>query len=66
MRRTGLLFGAGLLVGAMAMYFVHGDNGGVAIPAVIFPSNDAPSPSATGSRRRRAPSTSSARGARST
>ena len=48
MRRAGLLFGAGLLVGAMAMYVVRGDNAGVATPAVTFASNDAPSPSATG------------------
>ena len=49
MRRAGLLFGAGLLVGAMAMYFVRGDDAGVTTPAVTFASNDAPSPSATGS-----------------
>ena len=28
MRRAGLLFGAGLLVGAVAMYFVRGDDAG--------------------------------------
>ncbi len=28
MRRAGLLFGAGLLVGAIAMYVVRGDNAG--------------------------------------
>ena len=49
MRRAGLLFGAGLLVGAIAMYFVRGDDAGVTTPAVTFASNDAPSPSATGS-----------------
>ena len=59
MRRAGLLFGAGLLVGAIAMYFVRGDDAGVATPAVTFASNDAPSPSATGSSARRVPSTSS-------
>jgi len=48
MRRAGLLFGAGLLVGATAMYFVRADHAGVATPVVTSASNDPPSPSATG------------------